>query len=274
MTKVGPVTADKWQEIKGIKAAIKAALPNSREAILGSEEPNVLFVIGGDGTMLAAAYSLVTDGYATTCPIVGINVGKLGFLADVWPQDIEQMIEDVIADRVIHDERQTLLTRVVGPDGASSDIISMNDIVIEPKLSRSTLTYEVFVNGVSCGDARANGVVVSSPTGSTAYNLSLGGPIVSPGCSVMTVNPVAPMMLNTRPIITSMRDDLQIRFDAVDSLGYEIVSDGRLALSISEGENIVMVRGGPSVTFLRKPDWNFYQTLRQKLGWSLPGVKK
>ena len=161
------------------------------------ENSQVVIAIGGDGTMLYA----MSISAPHEIPVVGFNIGKIGFLAEFWPNVVEESIIELVNGNWFLDERTMI-------HESRSKKLAINEFHITPKLSKDVLKYEFFIDGVSSGTHYANGLLISTPTGSTAYSLSVGGALLQPGAPVFQITPVAPMTMNSRAVIVS--DDAQI----------------------------------------------------------------
>lgn len=224
----------------------------------GYSDCEMLIVLGGDGTILRALDLAIPY----DLPILGINVGRLGFLTEVEMNDMEQDLLTVLNGDYTIDERMT-----ISVDGYDNEtMFALNEIVI----SRSTpemriLSLEYCSNGTVINRISGDGMIIASSTGSTAYSLSAGGPIVSPGLDCFVLTPVCPHMLNVRPVILSSNDRITIR-TADDRSQARAVLDGRKFIPM-EGENAeITIRRSPrSAKFIRVHDRNYFELLRGKL---------
>lgn len=224
----------------------------------GYSECEMLIVLGGDGTILRALDLAIPY----DLPILGINVGRLGFLTEIEMKDMEQDLQLVLDGRYTIDERMT-----ISVDGYDNEtMFALNEIVI----SRSTpemriLSLEYCSNGTVINRISGDGMIIASSTGSTAYSLSAGGPIVSPGLDCFVLTPVCPHMLNVRPVILSSNDRITIRA-ADDRSQARAVLDGRKFIPM-EGENAeITIRRSPrNAKFIRVHDRNYFELLRGKL---------
>ena len=224
----------------------------------GYSECEMLIVLGGDGTILRALDLAIPY----DLPILGINVGRLGFLTEIEMKDMEQDLQLVLDGRYTIDERMT-----ISVDGYDNEtMFALNEIVI----SRSTpemriLSLEYCSYGTVINRISGDGMIIASSTGSTAYSLSAGGPIVSPGLDCFVLTPVCPHMLNVRPVILSSNDRITIRA-ADDRSQARAVLDGRKFIPM-EGENAeITIRRSPrNAKFIRVHDRNYFELLRGKL---------
>jgi NAD+ kinase len=222
---------------------------------------DLAIAIGGDGTLLGVARSL----FGTSIPVLGVNLGTLGFLTDVVTKEIENMV-DAIRTGDFDIENRIMLEACI--DGSSESCLAVNDAVLKTDSGRM-IEYDVIVDGVSVFTLRADGLVVATPTGSTAYALSANGPILHPSLPVIAVVPLLPHSLSARPITLSSasRVELVLRSDAPARVFCDALPLGGV---LSEGARVVITRGSATVPMLHLRNYNFFNTLRTTLGWSAP----
>ncbi len=245
---------------KKLKQTLKADL-----AVTGFFEAldfGVDFVIsmGGDGTFLQAVSKVGAKG----TPIIGVNMGRLGFLANVNPSEIRDMIDDVYAGNYVIDERSVIQMELEG-EGSVGNPYALNDVAILKRDNASMISIRTSIDGEYLVTYLADGLVVSTPTGSTAYSLSNGGPILVPQTHTISLTPVAPHSLNIRPIVVG--DDVAIRLE-VESRSHHYLAavDGRSS-KLREG-TVVVIRKAPfRVRIVKRTDSLFFSTLRNKLMW-------
>jgi NAD+ kinase len=230
-------------------------------------------VLGGDGTMLNIARTLAPFGV----PLVGVNQGRLGFLTDLSVDRMAAAIDAILDGRYLAESRM-LLEATVGPDtGAPVDpaaaaaeppatVLAFNDVVISKGERRGMIEFDVSVDGQFVTSLRADGLVIASPTGSTAYALSSGGPIVHPSLSVMSLVPICPHTLSNRPIIVSASSSIDVRMHA----GSEAVVrfDSHSDAAISSADRLRVRRSDHDVMLLHPDDYDYFHMLREKLKWS------
>ncbi|HUK01192.1 MAG TPA: NAD(+)/NADH kinase [Steroidobacteraceae bacterium] len=226
-----------------------------------AERADLVIAIGGDGTLLSAAGLVARRGV----PLLGINRGRLGFLTDVMPQDVVNCIEDAIAGRCELDRRPLLSARLHPGSGAES--LALNDIVVQRLATGRMIDFETWIDGRYLNSHAGDGIVIASSTGSTAYALSCGGPIVEPHLDVMVLAPISPHTLSDRPIVVSASSQIEIRLiDRADSRG-QVVADGQVVGELA-GEDRLTIRRAPEVvTLLHPPGYDYYRLLRSKLHW-------
>jgi NAD+ kinase len=220
-------------------------------------------VIGGDGSLLFAARLFAGSGVA----MLGINRGRLGFLTDVMPQDMFRCVDEALAGNCQPDRRRLLDARLVATDGSSRSHLALNDVVLAKWETGRILDFETRVNGRFVNSHGGDGLVVASATGSTAYALSCGGPIVDPSLDVLVVVPICPHTLADRPIVVPGRSVITVlmheRYDTraqvtCDGVVFgELTADGRLEIHPTEQH----------ITLLHPPGYDYFRLLRSKLRW-------
>ncbi len=222
------------------------------------EECDLLMVLGGDGTLLSALdYALPKN-----IPMLGINLGRMGFMTEVDPANLRRDVSEVLNGNYTIDSRMTLT--VAGQN--ENNFFALNDIV----LTRSTpsvriLSLEIEVNGIVVDRISGDGLIVATATGSTAYSLSAGGPIIRPGLDCLVITPICPHTLNTRPVVVSSNDVIKIRV-MDDRGGAQAVMDGRKVINVPCGEpGVTILRSELRARFIRLHDRNYFSLLRDKL---------
>jgi len=226
------------------------------------ERCDLAVVVGGDGTMLGIARQLARH----NTPLVGINQGRLGFITDVNIGQFEQALAPMIAGDY-EEERRSMLEGGVLRGGASIfEGYAMNDVVVSRGGSASMVELKVDIGGDFVANFRSDGLIVGSPTGSTAYALSAGGPILHPSIGGWVLVPIAPHDLSNRPIV--LPDNADIRIEIVAARDASVSFDMQSLASLSVGDCIVVRRSQHQVRFLHPRGWNYYATLRRKLHWN------
>jgi NAD+ kinase len=235
-------------------------LPHLAEADL-VRRADAIVVFGGDGTLLYAARRVAPRGI----PILGVDAGTLGFLTEAQPDELESLIPELLAGRVQLSERMNLAGAIERDGRAIASLTALNDVVIGRGLTRLA-RLETFVGSEHVGTYLCDGLIISTPTGSTAYSLSAGGPIVSPALRVLLAVPICPHTLTVRPLVVSEEDEIRVRIEKITGDGLVTV-DGQEKHALHEGDTVV-VRCAPFVTRLvmtgRRP---FYGLLRRKFRW-------
>lgn len=231
---------------------------------------DLIIAIGGDGTLLYAAGLVARD----NVPLLGINRGRLGFLTDVLPQDMITSVDDAIAGRLEADKRPLLSACLHKADGTVAEGLALNDVVLQKLTTGRMLDFETRVNGRYVNTHAGDGIIVSSATGSTAYTLSCGGPIVEPHLDVMVMAPICPHTLSDRPIVVSGRSVVEVELLEYPETRAELTCDGRVLGCIEAGERLQVKAASESVTLLHPPGHDYYKLLRSKLHWGRGSVER
>ncbi|SDZ89193.1 NAD+ kinase [Flavobacterium gillisiae] len=223
---------------------------------------DMLISIGGDGTILRAA-TLVRD---SGIPILGINAGRLGFLATVQKENIDEFLQIVIEEKYTLSKRTLLSLSCTPPNEALQDInFAMNEISVSRKDTTSMITIDTYLNGEFLNSYWADGLIVSTPTGSTGYSLSCGGPILTPDVKSLVITPIAPHNLNARPLV--IPDETEIRLKVSGREEHYLVSLDSRITSV-KNESILTIRKTPfQINMVEIPEETFLKTLRTKLLW-------
>ncbi len=246
--------------------ASAVCIENDKQAFLyGSEEEiDCALVLGGDGTMLRAARNMMDS----DIPLLGINLGTLGYLAEVESAHVEEALDKLLQNQFIRENRMMLSGRVENQDGTEEDY-ALNDIVISRCGSLQILTFHIYVNGQFLNAYCADGMIVATPTGSTAYNLSAGGPLVKPGAKMLLLTPVCPHTLNTRSIVFAPEDEIVIEIPPGKD-GYQQVMeasyDGSHKITLRTGDRIVVRRADKTTGILKLNTESFLSVLHKKIG--------
>ena len=216
--------------------------------------------LGGDGTFLKAAGRVG----AKQIPIIGVNMGRLGFLANVVPEDIERVLDDVFAGKCEIEERAVIQLEADG-EPLENCPFALNDIAILKRDNAAMISIKASVDGEYLVTYLADGLVISTPTGSTAYSLSIGGPIIVPQSGILSITPVAPHSLNIRPIVIS--DEAEIKLE-VQSRSHNFLAavDGR-SEKLREGVTLTVKKAPHKVRIVKLHGQRFFSTLREKLMW-------
>jgi NAD+ kinase len=230
----------------------------SREACL--DGAHMLIALGGDGTILAAARAVGRRG----TPILGVNLGKLGFLAELAPEELDSAVGEILANRYIVDERLVLEVRSTAYP--SKVIHAMNDIVLDKSRSSRVIDIETHIDGAFAVTYRGDGVIISTPTGSTAYALSNGGPIVTPGSEVIGITPISPHTLSGRPLIVPASSVIRVVAHA-ESQELLLAADGQEEAFLRPPAEIEVRKADYAVRLVKRTDRSYFDLLRAKLHW-------
>jgi NAD+ kinase len=233
------------------------------ERLGGPETVQALFTLGGDGTLLRGARWL--DGH--NVPILGINLGRLGFLTSCSGADFEEGVRRFARGDFMSEPRMALESCALDRDGVERcNWRSLNDVVLHKGGFARVVRFTVFVDDEPIGSYSADGLVVSTPTGSTGYSLSAGGPIVVPTVESIVLTPVSPHTLAMRPLVLPPQVEVKVRAD--DGPEELLVTiDGQVGTTFTGGETLVVRRAASSVQIVRFPGTTFFTRLRRKLGW-------
>ena len=225
---------------------------------------DMILSMGGDGTFLKAA-SYVGN---KNIPILGINTGRLGFLADVSPEEMEETFEDIYKKNYKIEDRSVLQAFSEGQP-LKGYPCGLNEIAILKRDSSSMITIHTSINGAYLTTYQADGLVIATPTGSTAYSLSIGGPVIVPHSNTIAITPVAPHSLNIRPIV--INDDWEITLDVESrSHNFLVAIDGR-SETCREGTRLVIRKADYQIKVVKRPNHIFFHTLRDKMMWGADG---
>lgn len=221
-------------------------------------------VLGGDGTLLGAARSIGRYGI----PMLGVNLGGLGFLTSITLEQLYPVLEMMIKDRLKVESRAMLETRVVreGKEEACRFDV-LNDVVINKATLARIIDLEVTINNEFLTTFRADGLIISTPTGSTAYNLSAGGPILYPTVDSFILTPICPFTLTNRPIIVPDTASISVGMVAESEDTVILTFDGQVGFDLKLGDRVVMSKSDKKIKLLRPPDQSYYEILRNKLMW-------
>jgi len=227
-----------------------------------STQAHLAVVLGGDGSMLNAARNLAPSGV----PLIGVNQGRLGFMTDISLHTMLPSMKRILAGEYSVEERTLLDTEVVRGGGTVFSTIALNDVVLNKGAVGRMIEFLVYIDGEFVYDLRSDGLIVSTPTGSTAYALSSNGPIVQPGVPGVALVPICPHTLSNRPITVSERSVIEVTVKrAIDA---RLHYDGQLHGDLEEGDKVVIRRAGVSIKFVHPPGYSYFAMLREKLHWS------
>ena len=236
-----------------------------------SDRVDLGIVVGGDGSMLGACRQMADCGI----PLLGINRGRLGFLTDISPDEIEQRVWPVLQGQYKQTKRFLLETSVTRNGVEIGRGTAVNDIVLHPGMSVRMMTFELYVDGEFVYSQRSDGLIVATPTGSTAYALSAGGPLLFPELDAMVVVPLNPHTLSSRPVVLHGNAQIEVRVSSRNELHPFITCDGHNDVSTEPGDIISIKKHPNDILLIHPKDNNFYKVCRSKLGWgSRLGVKK
>jgi NAD+ kinase len=263
---------------RGIRALLPADDPLDAPAGLVERIPeeeianhaDLVIAIGGDGTLLYAARLVAHRGV----PLVGINRGRLGFLTDVLPKDMFASVDAALEGRAERDERSMLEARIVGANGISARALALNDVVLQKWETGRMLDFETWIDGAYVNTHGGDGLVVASSTGSTAYALSCGGPIIAPHLDVTVVAPICPHTLSDRPIVVSGRSVITVKLIDRPDTRAQVTCDGVSLGELAPGDRLEVHPTAQKITLLHPNKFEYYRLLRSKLHWGRGGFNK
>lgn len=229
------------------------------------EQCDLAIVMGGDGTMLNAARSLVDY----EVPILGVNLGRLGFLADVSPSEIPHRLDAVLNGHFREARRSLLHAQVLREDQVTGEADALNDVVIHKREVARMIEVDTFLDGRFLNAYRADGLIISTPTGSTAYALSSGGPIIHPALEAVVLVPICPHTLTHRPIVVKADSVIEVVLNAANTTQTQVTCDGQISLAIEPGDRILIRKKGRKARLIHPLNHDYFELLRAKLNWGL-----
>ncbi|MEL6949501.1 MAG: NAD(+) kinase [Pseudomonadota bacterium] len=228
-----------------------------------ADEADLFIAVGGDGTMLYAARLAVGHGI----PLLGINLGRLGFLTDVSPDEIERSLQAVLDRRALTETRLLLEATVTRPDSEPSSGLALNDVVLGRREPGRMIDFETRVNGVFVNDHAGDGLIAATPTGSTAYALSCGGPIMQPQLDAITLVPICPHTLSDRPVVLPADSVIEVRRTERSQTHAEISLDGQFLAALTDADTLTIRASQHRLTLIHPPGYDYFELLRSKLNW-------
>src|SRR3954471_22694049 len=229
---------------------------------MAARKPKFVVVLGGDGTMLAAARAVAQAGI----PILGVNLGSLGFMTEVRLEELETTLEALAHEKCVLDARAMLHCQLVRGGKRVETYEALNDIVVNKAALARMVDFDVYVNQQFVSNYKADGVIVATPTGSTAYSLAAGGPILTPSVDAFVITPVSPHALTNRPLVVPDRSEIVIDVKQPQEEAYLTV-DGQEGGPLRQGDRIVCRKSEHTVQLLHLPQRSFFDVLRTKLKW-------
>lgn len=225
---------------------------------------DLAIVVGGDGNMLGAARLLSRYDIS----VIGVNRGNLGFLTDLDPEGFTHALTNVLAGHYVAEERFLLEAEVYRHDQLKSHNAALNEVVLHPGKIAHMIEFEVYIDEVFAFSQRSDGLIVSTPTGSTAYSLSGGGPILSPSLNAISIVPMFPHTLSSRPLVVDGSRRIKLLVSPDNRGTQEISCDGQISLPVSPGDEVHIFQSPNKLRLIHPKDYSYYHVLRNKLGWS------
>ncbi|UNC92539.1 NAD(+)/NADH kinase [Candidatus Contubernalis alkaliaceticus] len=224
------------------------------------EMVDLLLVLGGDGTILAAARKVV----GTNIPILGINLGHVGFLAEVEVSDLESSMEKIVSNQFVVQDRMMLYAEVIRNSQVEASFYALNDIVISKGPFSRTIKLKTYINNHLLEAYPGDGVIIASPTGSTGYSLSAGGPIVNPALNLLVVTPICPHMMHHRSVIIAENEKVRIKA-YTQQAEVVLTVDGQQGFQLKNDDEIIVKKADYYTKLVKLTDVNFYALLHRKL---------
>lgn len=237
-----------------------AGYPTAELAEIGLRA-DLVVVLGGDGTMLSIARMLAKDGI----PLVGVNQGHLGFLTDVPVEIMLECLASILDGEFIAEQRLLLTAGIARGSQAIFSACAFNDVVVSKASTGRLIEFEVFIDGDFVYRQRSDGLVIATPTGSTAYALSAGGPILHPTLEAFVLVPICAHTLSARPIAVNSRSTVELRL--IEAGDARVYFDGQRHFDVQVGDQITVSRAPGAIRLLHPKNYSYYNTLRQKLHW-------
>lgn len=232
-------------------------------------QADILVVLGGDGTLLGTSHLIERS----EVPVIGVNFGRLGFLTELMPSELLPAIDAALAGDCAYEERRMLRAVIRSADGREERGDALNDVVVSRTglLSR-IIELDVVVDGLFVSSFRADGLIVASPTGSTAYSLAAGGPILQPSLHAVVITPICPHTLTHRPLVLGDDSCVEIWIAAAE-VEINVNLDGQRSLPLTPGSRVSVTRSPRTLRLVRAPKRAYYEVLRTKLRWGETGKR-
>ncbi|HEX5339984.1 MAG TPA: NAD(+) kinase [Gammaproteobacteria bacterium] len=252
----------------GVQVLLDAALPPlpeteslARDAVC--RRADLVVVVGGDGTLLKAAHTVATH----PVPLVGINLGRLGFLADIPPDSMADDLRAILAGDYQEEERLLLNADLIQGEHSSACAPALNDVVVQKADGGRLIEFETHVDGHFVCAHRADGIIIATPTGSTAYALSGGGSILHPALDAVTLVPICPHALGDRPIVVNGNSRIEIVLNSTHGGRAQVTCDGQHSQPLAAGDRVRVQRAARGIRFIHPHGHDYYRILRTKLHW-------
>ena len=229
---------------------------------------DLVIAVGGDGTLLYGARLVARHGV----PLLGVNRGRVGFLTDIMPQDMLASVDAALRGELQADERPLLGARLKGAGGEVKQAFALNDVVMQKHDTGRTLDFETRINGRLVNSHGGDGIIVATGTGSTAYALSCGGPIVEPHLPALVIAPICPHTLSDRPIVVSSSCTIEVMLSERADTRAHVICDGTMLGDFTAEDRLEVRTAAERVTLLHPPGYDYFRLLRSKLHWGLGGL--
>ncbi|NSW88208.1 NAD(+)/NADH kinase [bacterium] len=224
---------------------------------------DVLIVLGGDGTLLHIA----EDAAKNKKPVLGVNLGNLGFLTETPLSKLELLLDEYLKDNLVLDTRELLQAKILESNQVIYSTSFLNDVVINKGALAKIINLDLFIDESLVSNIRADGIIFSTPTGSTAYSLSAGGPIVTPKLPLVIITPICPHTLSNRPLVISNKSLIKVKLDSINSPVFTTF-DGDYSMEMESGFELEISKSPLKLKLLRLKDTKYFDVLKDKLMWS------
>lgn len=256
---------------KGCKLLVEESIANELETddlkscdlVVIGKEADLAVVVGGDGSMLGAARVLARF----DIHVVGVNRGNLGFLTDIHPDDIIQQLDHIFNGECFVEERFLLGVGVYRHEKLKSNSAAVNEVVLHHGKVAHMMEFEIYIDEQFVFSQRSDGLIVATPTGSTAYSLSAGGPIIMPKLDALTLVPMFPHTLSSRPIVVDADSQVSMKVSKVNSDSLQVSCDSHIVLPVLPGDEIRINKSADKLHLVHPKGYSYFNVLRQKLGW-------
>lgn len=249
--------------------AAMTRLPRQRSVAVEelANQCDLVIVVGGDGSLLHVAK------HVCDVPIIGVNRGRLGFLTDILPDELEQRIGEVLNGDFFSEDRFLLDAEVIREGNIQAEGRALNDVVLHPGKAAQMISFELFIDGQFVYSQESDGLIVATPTGSTAYALSAGGPIMHPRLDALVLVPMYPHSLSSRPLVVDGGSEIRLVVGAKEALKPQLSCDGQENCTVRAGDEILVRKNSTFLKLIHPLDYTSYQACRSKLGWGSRLVK-
>lgn len=224
---------------------------------------DLAIVVGGDGNMLGAARTLARHDVA----VVGVNRGNLGFLTDINPDDYEKQLTDIFDGHCVYEQRFILQVEVIRDGNTLSTSSAVNEVVLHHGKVAHMMEFEVYIDDQFVFSQRSDGIIIATPTGSTAYSLSGGGPILTPNLDALALVPMFPHTLSSRPIVVDANKTVKMKVSQNNRDSLQVSCDSHILLDVMPGDEIHICKNQDRLSLIHPKDYNYFNVLRTKLGW-------
>lgn len=237
-------------------------LPSLEQGEMGQKH-DLIIVVGGDGSLLSAARMAIK----VNVPVIGINRGRLGFLTDILPQEIDTKLHDVIQGQYQEELRFLLHAQIHDENSAFFEGDALNDVVLSRGNETHLVEFEMYIDQKYVCHYRSDGLIIGTPTGSTAYALSAGGPIMNPNLNAMLIVPLFSHTLSSRPLVIGGESKIDLLISKSNETNLILSCDGHESHIVKQGQHVTVVKNNQQLRLLHPLDYHYYETLRIKLGW-------